>query len=120
MRIRIAVIGLLVVFACVCAAKPPFLKVYLATYKIKPESALGKARCLNCHQPPAPPIRNAYGKSVQAAMAAAKSRMVTADILRGIEKKNAGDGVSYVSKIKSDKLPGVAKAKIASKPKKKS
>ena len=120
MRLRLALIALVVSVAAVSAAKPPFLKVFLSTYKINPNGKIAKAKCLNCHQPPAPPVRNAYGKAVQAAMAAAKSRMVTAEILKSVEKKDAGDKVSYITKIKADKVPGelIAKPKKpAAKPK---
>jgi len=108
---RVAFLGVLLVAAAVCSAKPPFLKVFLATYHVQPDSNLGKARCLICHQPPAPPIRNPYGRQVQMALLASGGRMVTPGILKSVEKQNIGDGVTNISKIKSDSLPGVVKAK---------
>src|SRR3569832_1496964 len=72
-------------------AKPPFWKVFMETYKIAPHCKIGKARCLNCHTPPGPPNRNAYGVAVGDALAAANSRMVSAEILAGSEKNDAGD-----------------------------
>lgn len=93
------------------AAKPPFLKLFLATYAIKPESKIGKARCLNCHLPPGPPDRNMYGAEVGKAMAAANSRRLTAEILKSVEKKQASKGVTYLNRIKKDIPPGEAPAK---------
>lgn len=112
MKLTRSVISLL--FICtagLCAAKPPFLRVFLATYGINPDSKLAQNRCLNCHQPPGPPHLNPYGKTVQAAMESAGARMLTADILRTVEHKNAGDGVPFLSKIKADFPPGQLKPK---------
>lgn len=108
---RITAIALLLTTVTVGFSKPPFLKVFMSTYNIKPDSKLGKARCLICHQAPAPPIRNPYGKEVQAALRAANARMVTAEMLLSVEKLNTGDGVTNISKIKSDFLPGDQKPK---------
>ena len=95
----------LVLCSAVCLAKPPFLKVFMATYNISPDSAIGKLRCLNCHLPPGPPNRNPYGLAVQHALEDAQQRMVTAEILQGIEKKDDGDGVPFITKIKKDIPP---------------
>ena len=105
--------------ACFAAAKPPFLKVFFNVYKIKETSAIGKARCLNCHLPPGPPKRNPYGLAVQDALRANHARMVTPEMLLSIEKKNMGDGMTFVAKIKKDLMPGVAapKKKAIAKPK---
>ena len=89
-----------------CLAKPPFLKVFMNTYGIKEDSAIGKARCLNCHLPPGPPNRNPYGKAVQAALERAQARMVTAEILKSVELKNGGGTVNFITKIKKDIPPG--------------
>lgn len=117
--LRIFAIAFLIVAACFGVAKPPFLKVFMSTYKIKPDSNLGRARCLICHLPPGPPKRNPYGKTVQAALESVHARMVTLEILKSVEKKDMGDGATFISKIKSDSLPGVAKAKPVKKPAKK-
>jgi len=124
---RIIALALLTAAVSVCEAKPPFLKAFMSTYKLKEDSAIGKARCLNCHQPPGPPRRNPYGMAVQAEMSKQHSRMVTTDILRAIEKQNDGDGVAFITKINKGispanpmpKPPVKAKpAKSKSKPKK--
>ncbi len=94
--------------AGLAAAKPPFLKVFFNLYKIKETSAIGKARCLNCHLPPGPPKRNAYGLAVQDALRANNARFVTPEILMSVEKKNMGEGLTFVAKIKKDIPPGQA------------
>ena len=115
---RIIAIGLLMLSACASLAKPPFLKVFLSTYKIDPNSELGKARCQACHMPPAPPQRNSYGLQVQTQMEASHERMITPELLHLIEKKDAdGDGVINLDEIKAGMLPGDSKSKPIPKPK---
>ena len=103
---RTVAICLLLAFAALASAKPPFLKVFMAAYNIDPESAIGKARCLNCHENPGPPNRNAYGKLVQQALRATNSRMVTPDILKMVEAKDMGEGLTFLQKIERDLPPG--------------
>jgi len=88
----------------------------MQTYHIDPNSKIGKNRCLNCHMPPGPPNRNPYGLAVGQALAAANSRMVSADILAGIEKKDMGDGVPFIDKIKKDIPPATLMLKATPKP----
>jgi len=98
--------GLLFV-AAYALAKPPFWKVFVETYHINPNSAIGKAKCLTCHLPPAPPKRNPYGLQVQAALEAANARMVTPEMLHSIEKQDAdADGFNNITEIRADSLPG--------------
>lgn len=87
----------------------------MATYGIDPESKIGKARCLNCHLPPAPPDRNPYGAALQKAMVAANSRKMTAEILKSVESKEAYKGVTYLARIQKDIPPG-SPAPAAKKP----
>src|SRR5947199_7171396 len=95
---RLVALLILAAGASLAAAKPAFLKAFMAAYNISPNSKIGMTRCLICHQPPGPPNRNPYGLAVQAAQSAAQSRMVTAEILRGVENENAGDGVAFITK----------------------
>ena len=100
-------------------AKPPFWKVFVETYHINPNSVIGKAKCLTCHLPPAPPKRNSYGLQVQEALEAAHERMVTPEMLHSIEKKDAdGDGFTNITEIKADSLPGDATSKPVKKKRK--
>lgn len=115
---RTALISLILFSTGICLAKPPFFKVFTATYKPKPNSKLAKARCLTCHQPPGPPNRNPYGKQVKAALEAAHARMVTPEILHSIEQKDAGDGVPFITKIKKGLPPGAVAKSRAGKPRK--
>jgi hypothetical protein len=111
--LRTALLAVLIATAAIGAAKPPFLKVFMAYYKINPNSAIGKARCLNCHQFPGPPRRNPYGLAVGAALFQAQSRMVTPEMLKSIENKDMGEGLSFLAKIKHDMPPGQPKPKTA-------
>jgi hypothetical protein len=113
--LRTTMIGLTLALASLGLAKPPFLKVFLESYKVSPNSPLGKAKCLSCHLPPAPPKRSSYGLDVQAAMEAVHARMLTAEILKSVEKKDSdGDGFTNLEEIRAGTLPGDK----ASKPKK--
>ena len=107
-------IGLTLALATLGLAKPPFLKVFMETYKIRPNSPLGKAKCLACHLPPAPPKRNSYGLDVQDAMESAHARMLTAEILKAVEKKDSdGDGFTNLEEIRAGTLPNDRKSKPA-------
>ena len=117
--LRTAAVAALLAIAALSAAKPPFLKVFMAYYKINPHSAIGKARCLNCHQSPGPPHRNPYGNAVSRALADAHARFVNEEILKSVETKDMGEGLTFLAKIKHDMPPGQPKPK-AVKPKGKS
>ncbi len=111
---RITVIGVLLAGASVGFAKPPFLKVFLDAYKISPNSPLGKTKCLSCHLSPAPPKRNSFGLDVQVAMERVHARMLTAEILKSVEKKDSdGDGFSNLAEIRAGTLPGDKSSKPA-------
>lgn len=111
---RAIAIGILFAIASVGFAKPPFLKVLLDAYKIGPNSPLGKAKCLSCHLSPAPPKRNSFGLDVQAAMEKVHARMLTAEILKSVEKRDSdGDGFSNLTEIRAGTLPGDKSSKPA-------
>ena len=107
-------IGLTLALSALGLTKPPFLKVFMDTYKVRPDSPLGKAKCLACHLPPAPPKRNSYGLDVQEAMESAHARMLTAEILKTVEKKDPdGDGFTNIEEIHAGTLPYDKKSKPA-------
>jgi hypothetical protein len=95
-------------------AKPPFLKVFETTYKIKEDSNLHKAGCAICHA--GPPKLNPYGADVKKQLEAAKAAMVTPAMLKKIEKLDSDkDGASNIAEIKADTLPGDPDSKPAGK-----
>jgi outer membrane biosynthesis protein TonB len=103
---RLVILFAFLAAASISAAKPPFLKVFMAFYKIDPNSVIGKTRCLNCHEAPGPPNRNPYGKLVKLALTENGVRMVSPEILEALETKNMGEGLTFIQKIKKDLPPG--------------
>ncbi len=98
--------------AVTALAKPPFLQTFQATYKVKPGTDLAKASCGTCHA--GPPKLNPYGMDVKKAMEAAKSEVVTPDILKKVEKLDSDkDGAANIAEIKAGTLPGDPKSKPA-------
>lgn len=84
------------------------MKVFDATYDIKPDSQLGKAKCMQCHLTmKGGKTLNAYGKDLQTAMKAKGTKKLTEDILKGVEKVDSDkDGMNNVDEIKADRNPG--------------
>ncbi len=92
-------------------ATPDILKKFKEVYG-KPN-----ATCLMCHIKP--PLRNPYGKAVQAGMEKAKVSDITKEIFQSVEKDDSdGDGVSNGDEIKGDSMPGdpASKPGAAAKP----
>ncbi|RYG26867.1 hypothetical protein EON82_01655 [bacterium] len=111
---RTAAIGVCLAITTLGLAKPPFLKVFMEAYKISPNSPLGKAKCLSCHLPPAPPKRSNFGHDVQAAMEAVHARMLSPEILKAVEKKDSdGDGFNNLTEIRAGTLPNDKSSKPA-------
>ncbi len=91
-------------------ATPAYLGTFRKTYRPPKDSALMKANCNACHSTGTQ--LNSYGKDVQKAMQAKKTKDLTAEILKSIEKVDSDkDGVSNVSEIKAGTLPGDPKSK---------
>ena len=110
-------IGLMALSAC-AIAKPPFLKTFEATYKIKDTSNLHKASCTICHI--APPQLNPYGLDVKKQLETDKLPAVTPKVLKEVEKLDSDkDGFTNIQEIKADTLPGDPDSKPAEKKKKK-
>jgi hypothetical protein len=84
------------------------MKSFDALYDIKPDSGLGKSKCLPCHATvKGGKVLNAYGKDLQSVMKAKGTKKLTEDILRGVEKIDSDkDGMNNVDEIKADRNPG--------------
>lgn len=84
------------------------MKVFDATYGIKPESTLAKDKCTVCHLTmKGGKTLNAYGKDIQAAMHAKGTKKLTEDILKGVENLDSDkDGMSNIDEIHADRNPG--------------
>jgi len=84
-----------------------FMVTFDKTYAIEKDSALGKAKCMVCHNDMSGKKLNLYGTDLRNAMKAANSKKVTAAILKAIEQKDSnGNGKSNIDEIKADMLPG--------------
>ncbi|MBS1705000.1 MAG: hypothetical protein JST40_03940 [Armatimonadetes bacterium] len=87
-------------------AMSTFGKVFEAKYGAKPN--LAKAKCALCHATgKGGKALNPYGKDLAAAMKAAGSKKLTADILAKVEGLDSNkNGKKNVDEIKADVLPG--------------
>jgi hypothetical protein len=93
-------------------ATPKQLVTFLKTYHPEKDSALSKAKCTVCH------VKgkelNVYGKDLQKALQEKKTKELTAEILKSIEKLDSDkDGVSNGDELKAGTLPGDPKSKPA-------
>ncbi|MER3474838.1 MAG: hypothetical protein C4335_12625 [Armatimonadota bacterium] len=93
-------------------ATPKYLVVFNKTYPAPKDSALAKAKCTICH------VKgkelNVYGKDLQKALQEKKTKDLTAEILKSVEKLDSDkDGVSNGDELKAGTLPGDPKSKPA-------
>lgn len=94
-------------------ATPKMQPVFNKTYPAPKESELAKAKCKACHTKGKE--LNVYGKDVQKAMQAKKTKDLTAAILKSIENLDSDkDGASNGNELKAGTLPGDPKSKPAS------
>ncbi|MBS1704999.1 MAG: hypothetical protein JST40_03935 [Armatimonadetes bacterium] len=84
------------------------VKVFETKYGVKPASNLGKAKCGVCHAgAKGGKALNSYGKDLAAAMKAANTKKLTADILAKVEGLDSNkNGKKNVDEIKADVNPG--------------
>lgn len=83
-----------------------FGPVFNKTYDVNDGSPLKKAQCSVCHAGAKGGKLNAYGQDLQKAMASAKSKKLTAEILKSVEGLDSNkDGVKNGDAIKAGKLP---------------
>ncbi len=91
-------------------AMPKYFATFRKTYPVPKDSALMKAKCNTCHSKGTQ--LNPYGKDVQKVMQAKKTKDLTAEILKSIEKLDSDkDRVSNGNEIKAGTLPGDPKSK---------
>lgn len=113
-KLRISLVVAVVVVALLASAVawafPPFAKTFTDTYKVKANSALGKASCAICHPAKNKTDKlNPYGQDLKKVSIGGK---VTKAALAKIEKRDSDkDGVSNIKEIKAGKLPGNPKSK---------
>ena len=104
---RAFILAILLCAAALSEAKPPFLDLFLATYKPDPTSPLGLAKCGICHT--TAPKKNAYGKDVKKLLDASNNGKLTVEILRQLEPIDSdGDKWSNGEEIAAGFLPGDA------------
>ena len=94
----------------IAVARPQYKDAFIAVYKVKPDSTLGKAQCGICHAGPDKKVRNAYGMELAKALGASNVQgQAIAAALAKIEKLPSADKkTAYVVLIKADKLPAGA------------
>lgn len=84
-----------------------FFKVFEENYKVTKDSTLDKAACGVCHMGAKGGKLNPYGKDIQTAMKDLKTKKLTDEALKKVEKLDSdGDKVTNIDEIKKDSLPG--------------
>jgi len=114
--LRIGMIAGMTALAATALALPSMMKEFDADYKLAKNSALKKAECLICHVEKKKAKLNPYGEALKKAMGEAKSKKLSAEILKNVESLDSdGDGATNGEEIKAETLPGDAKSKPAKK-----
>ncbi|MGQ9542125.1 MAG: hypothetical protein ACUVTY_13690 [Armatimonadota bacterium] len=115
MKVRLLISSALAMGLMVTAlATPKYFVVCKKTYPAVPNSELAKAKCTVCHMKGKE--LNVYGKDVDKVLKEKKTKELTAEILKSIEKLDSDkDGVSNGDELKAGTLPGDPKSKPAGK-----
>jgi len=85
-------------------------KVFNTTYKVSAGSKLAKSKCMLCHTSTKASGKdlNPYGTDLQIALRANKTKKITSEILKSIEKKDSDkDGKTNLEEIKAGAFPGI-------------
>ena len=106
MKRLFAIATLLAIFV-VAMAMPTFSKAFNDTYKVKKDSTLEKAKCSLCHVSAKGGKLNPYGIDMQKEMKTQKTKKLTAEVLKALEKLDSDkDKITNLDEIKKDALPG--------------
>jgi hypothetical protein len=107
MRRMFSLVGI-ITLAAVATAMIGYNKPFETTYKLGKDSDLAKAKCMVCHEKKTGGKMNAYGEDLKKVMDAAKSKKLTAELLKKVEAMDSdGDGKKNIDEIKADSNPGV-------------
>lgn len=105
---RIVVVSVIGALAAASMALSSFNGVFNKTYNIDPNTPLGKASCAVCHIGKHGGKLNPYGKDMAAAMKAANTKKLSAEILHKLDNLDSTKtGSKNIDKIKVGKNPGV-------------
>lgn len=105
---RILTVGGLFAAVALAVASAGFGSIFAKTYKLPKTSPLMKAGCSVCHKTKRGGLLNAYGKDIQKVMRATKTKKLTPDVLRKVEKLDStATGATNLSKILAGKNPGI-------------
>ncbi|MBM3494654.1 MAG: hypothetical protein FJX72_10130 [Armatimonadetes bacterium] len=112
-RLKVATVCALTACALGASALPVTRGEFIKAYKLKPTSKIAQAQCNLCHVPNTNKL-NAFGADLNAAMKAAKTKKLTAQVMKIIGAKDSDkDKASNAAEIKADTLPGDPKSKPA-------
>lgn len=101
----VAIFAAATILASAAWAFPPYLKVFTETYKVKPDSALGKAACGICHISKTDTSKlNPYGQDLKKNLVGGKLTKASLAKVEGLDSNK--NGVSNINEIKAGKLPG--------------
>ncbi len=111
--VKVMMMGAALVLGTAVLAMPAMKTAFTDLYKPKAEGVIAKANCLLCHVSMTSLKKlDPYGAAMQTEMKKAKTKKLTADILKKIETLDSDkDGVKNIDEIKADTLPGDPKSK---------
>lgn len=112
-KLRTTLTVVLAALSCAGVAMPTFLPVINTQYKPKKGGVVAKATCALCHASKTKlKAFNPYGADLKKALDTAKTKKLTAEILKTVELLDSDkDGLKNGDELKADKLPGDPKSK---------